>query len=175
MKSPVNTLCYLEQDGQYLMLHRVKKKNDVNQDKWIGIGGHFEDKESPYDCILRECYEETGLTLTSYRFAGLVSFYSDIYPPEYMCLFHADGWTGELKDCDEGNLEWVDKSRMGALNLWQGDLIFLRLLDEKVPFFSLKLVYQGDHLVSWQYNDKNYTDFPTEKDWDEILDRHKVF
>ena len=141
------TLCYIEQDGKYLMLHRVKKKNDINHDKWIGIGGKFEDKESPEDCALREVKEETGLTLTSYAYRGLVTFVSDQYETEYMHLFTADGFTGELIDCDEGTLEWVDKALVPTLPTWAGDRIFLDLLARDVPFFSLKLEYVGDTLV----------------------------
>ncbi len=141
------TLCYIEQDGKYLMLHRVKKKNDINHDKWIGIGGKFEDKESPEDCALREVREETGLTLTSYAYRGLVTFVSDRYETEYMHLFTADGFTGELIDCDEGTLEWVDKALVPTLPTWAGDRIFLDLLARDVPFFSLKLEYVGDTLV----------------------------
>lgn len=141
------TLCYIEQDGKYLMLHRVKKKNDINHDKWIGIGGKFEEKESPEDCALREVKEETGLTLTSYAYRGLVTFVSDRYETEYMHLFTADGFTGELIDCDEGTLEWVDKALVPTLPTWAGDRIFLDLLARDVPFFSLKLEYVGDTLV----------------------------
>lgn len=140
------TLCYIEQDGKYLMLHRVKK-NDINHDKWIGIGGKFEEKESPEDCALREVKEETGLTLTSYAYRGLVTFVSDRYETEYMHLFTADGFTGELIDCDEGTLEWVDKALVPTLPTWAGDRIFLDLLARDVPFFSLKLEYVGDTLV----------------------------
>ena len=142
------TLCYLERDGQYLMLHRVKKEHDENHDKWIGVGGKFEDKESPEDCVRREVLEETGLTLTDYRYCGLVTFVSDIYPTEYMHLFHATGFEGTLRDCDEGVLEWVDKKKLYDLQQWEGDKIFLRLMDMRVPFFSLKLVYEGDALTA---------------------------
>ncbi len=141
------TLCYVEQDGKYLMLHRVKKKNDINHDKWIGIGGKFEPHESPEDCLLREALEETGLTLTRYRYRGVVTFDCDLQETEYMHLFTADGFTGTLKTCDEGNLEWVDKDKITDLPLWEGDKIFLRLLAQDAPFFSLKLVYKGDVLT----------------------------
>lgn len=146
------TLCYLERDGQYLMLHRVKKQHDENHDKWIGVGGKFEDKESPEDCVRREVLEETGLTLTKFRYCGLVTFVSDIYPTEYMHLFHATGFTGTPKECDEGELAWVKKSELLKLRLWEGDKIFLRLLDTDEPFFSLKLKYEGDTLVLAQLN-----------------------
>ena len=141
------TLCYIQREGQYLMLHRVKKKNDVNQDKWVGIGGKFEDKESPEDCLLREVFEETGLTLTRYAYRGLVTFVSDQWETEYMHLFTADAFEGEIGPCDEGNLEWVDKDKVKDLPIWVGDKIFLDLLTREVPFFSLKLAYQGETLV----------------------------
>ncbi len=148
------TLCYIEQDGCYLMLHRVKKENDENKDKWIGIGGKFEDKESPEDCVLREALEETGLTLTSYRYRGLVTFVSDRWPTEYMHLFHADGFSGQLKSCDEGDLQWLPKEQLYSLPMWEGDRIFLDLLEQDVPFFSLKLVYEGETLVEAVLNGK---------------------
>lgn len=141
------TLCYIERDGKYLMLHRVKKQNDINHDKWIGVGGKFEEKESPEDCMLREAREETGLTLTEYRYRGLVTFLSDCFETEYMHLFTASGWTGTLQDCDEGVLEWVPKDAVLDLPIWEGDKIFFRLLAEERPFFSLKLRYTGDQLV----------------------------
>ena len=148
------TLCYIERGDEYLMLHRVKKKNDVNQDKWIGVGGKFEDKESPEDCILRETYEETGLRLTEYRYRGLVTFVNTIYETEYMHLFTATGWEGEIGECSEGNLEWVRKSEVPALPIWEGDNIFLKLLADEEPFFSLKLSYDGDVLVGAVLNGK---------------------
>ncbi len=146
MKTCLTTLCYIEKDDCYLLMHRVKKEKDINKDKWIGIGGHFEEKESPEECLLREVKEETGLTLTSYRFRGIVTFVTETGLFEYMCLYTADGFEGNLSDCDEGTLEWVPKSRLRELNLWQGDYIFLRLLEERDSFFSLKLVYEGDTL-----------------------------
>lgn len=147
MRSPLTTLCYIEKDGQYLMLHRVSKKNDVNKDKWIGIGGHFEEGESPEECLLREAKEETGLTLTSWKFRGIVTFIAEGWPSEYMCLYTADGFEGTLTPCREGTLEWVPKSELLKLNLWEGDKIFLKLIAEDAPFFSLKLTYQGDELT----------------------------
>lgn len=147
VRSPMTTLCYIEKEDAYLMLHRISKKNDVNKDKWIGIGGHFEQGESPEDCLLREAYEETGLTLTHWKFHGIVTFTQEGYGTEYMCLYRADGFTGELKDCDEGTLEWVPKKDLKKLNLWTGDLIFLDLMERDAPFFSLKLSYRGDTLV----------------------------
>ena len=129
------------------MLHRIKKENDLNHDKWIGIGGKFEDKESPEDCLLREAWEETGLTLTDYRYRGIVTFVSDRWPTEYMHLFTADGFTGEIKDCDEGVLEWLHRTRLREIPHWEGDDIFLDLIEQDAPFFSLKLCYEGDTLV----------------------------
>lgn len=148
------TLCYIQREGQYLMLHRVKKKNDVNQDKWVGIGGKFEDKESPEDCLLREVKEETGLTLTRYAYRGLVTFVSDRWETEYMHLFTADEFEGEIGPCDEGDLEWVDKDKVKDLPIWAGDKIFLDLLTKEVPFFSLKLAYEGETLVQAVLNGK---------------------
>ncbi len=144
---PFTTLCYVEKDDCYLMMHRVKKKQDVNQDKWIGIGGHVEEGESPEECLLREAKEETGLTLTSWKFRGLITFLSVGWGTEYMCLYTADEFTGELSECSEGELLWVPKAQIETLNLWEGDKIFLRLLAKGAPFFSLKLVYQEDILV----------------------------
>ena len=146
-RSPLTTLCYLEKDGQYLMLHRISKKHDVNKGKWIGVGGHFEEGESPEECMIREVLEETGYTLTSWKFRGIVTFSQEGYGTEYMCLYTADGFTGTMKECDEGRLKWIPKEEIWNLNLWEGDKIFLKLLNEDVPFFSLKLSYQGDELV----------------------------
>ncbi|MBE6918646.1 MAG: 8-oxo-dGTP diphosphatase [Ruminococcaceae bacterium] len=144
----LSTLCYMENDrGEYLMLHRVKKEHDANRDKWIGIGGKFEAGESPEECVVREAREETGLQLTDYRYRGLVTFVSDRWETEYMHLFTATGWTGEIKECDEGALEWIGKDDLAALPQWAGDRIFLRLLREDAPFFSLKLRYEGEELV----------------------------
>lgn len=143
----LSTLCYIEKDNQYLMLHRIVKKNDVNKDKWIGVGGHFEQGESPEECLLREVKEETGLELLSYRFRGIVTFIANGWETEYMCLYTADRYVGEMIACDEGVLEWVHKDKLLDLNLWEGDKIFLKLLNEDVPFFSLKLQYEGNDLV----------------------------
>ena len=141
------TLCYIERSGKYLMLHRIRKDNDMNHDKWVGIGGKFEDKESPEDCVLREVKEETGLTLTHMEYRGIVTFVSDEYPTEYMHLFWADQFTGTLRpDCKEGVLEWISKEQLQAIPKWEGDAIFLQLLEERVAFFSLKLRYEGDRL-----------------------------
>lgn len=141
------TLCYIEKDGCYLMLHRIKKENDLNRDKWIGIGGKFEENESPEECLLREVLEETGLTLTAFRYCGIVTFVSDRWEGEYMHLFHAEAFQGELIDCDEGTLEWISKEQFASLPQWEGDKIFMTLLEERAPFFSLKLCYEGDRLV----------------------------
>ena len=140
------TLCYIEKDGKYLMLHRTKKENDINQDKWIGVGGKFKENETPEECLLREVQEETGLTLTSFRLCSVITFLSDRWEGEYMYLFHAGGYTGTLKECDEGELEWVDKERAIHLPTWEGDRIFLRLMEEGGPFFTLKLRYEGETL-----------------------------
>ena len=174
----LTTLCYIEKDDCYLMLHRVKKEQDVNKDKWIGIGGHFEAGESPEECLLREVKEETGLTLTNWRFRGIISFTfhaacSDLREREsqnqmtlqwekngklvkngavqadmeYMCLYTADGFEGEMTECEEGNLEWIPKSEIYNLPIWEGDKLFFQLLDREVPFFSLKLDYIGEDLI----------------------------
>ena len=141
------TLCYIEKDDSYLLLHRIAKKKDINKDKWIGVGGKFEDGESPEECLLREVKEETGLTLTSWRLRGIVTFVSDRWETEYMFLYTSDGFEGEMISCNEGTLDWVKKKEMYRLNLWEGDKIFLELLEKEVPFFSLKLSYEGDTLV----------------------------
>lgn len=146
----ITTLCYLEQQQRYLLLHRVKKKNDENHDKWIGVGGKFEAGESPEECLLREVREETGLTLTAYRARGFVTFVSDVWDTEYMYLFTAAAWTGVPvagDACAEGVLEWVDKEAVPSLPLWEGDLVFLALLAQDRPFFSLKLRYCGERLA----------------------------
>ena len=143
----LTTLCYIEQGDKYLMLHRVKKENDVNKDKWVGIGGHFEEDESPEECLLREVREETGLQLISYRFRGIVTFISDRWDTEYMHLFTADRFSGIIAECDEGELCWVEKSKVYDLPIWEGDKIFFHLLEERGDFFSLKLRYEGEKLV----------------------------
>lgn len=138
------TLCYIEKDGKYLMLHRTKKENDINKDKWIGVGGHFKEDESPEDCVIREVLEETGLRLTSMKFRALVTFISGNGLTEYMSLFTADSFDGEVGECDEGDLLWIPKDEIEELEIWEGDKIFLKLIsDGQQPFFSLKLVYDG--------------------------------
>lgn len=145
----INTsLCYLERDGKYLMLHRTKKKNDVNFEKWIGIGGKFEEGESPEECASREIFEETGLTVQNLCYRGIVTFDCPPHPTDYMHLFTATEFSGKLHTCDEGNLEWVEKSRLCELPLWEGDFIFFDLLEKNTPFFSLKLSYREDKLIS---------------------------
>ena len=140
----MSTLCYISRDDVVLMLHRTVKKNDINHDKWIGVGGHFEHGESPEDCVLREVREETGYTLTSYKFRGIVTFVYGEDTVEYMHLYTADGFQGEPVECDEGVLEWVSRNKIMDLELWEGDRIFLKLLEDGEDFFSLKLVYNTD-------------------------------
>ncbi|MBE6005336.1 MAG: 8-oxo-dGTP diphosphatase [Lachnospiraceae bacterium] len=140
----LTTLCYIEKDDRYLMLHRIKKENDLNHAKWIGVGGKFEKDESPEECLLREVREETGYTLTSWRARGIVTFISGRAESEYMHLFTADGFTGEQIVCSEGELKWVNKKEVPDLNVWEGDRIFLRLLLEKEDYFSLKLIYDAE-------------------------------
>lgn len=141
------TLCYIEKADQYLMLHRTKKENDLNEGKWIGVGGKFEKDETPEECLLREVKEETGLTLTEYKLRSVITFLSDKWETEYMYLFTASDFTGELTACDEGELKWVDKDKLLTLNIWEGDKIFLQKLLEDDEFFTLKVVYEGDKLV----------------------------
>ncbi len=150
----MTTLCYIEKEGKYLMLHRVKKYHDINAGKWIGVGGHVENGETPEECLLREVKEETGLTLTAYRLRGLVTFLSDVCEPELMCVFTADAFDGELIECDEGELAWVEKSDVLGLPTWEGDRVFLeRLLSGDERFFSIKLRYEGDRLVEKKVTD----------------------
>lgn len=148
MKSQLTTLCYIEQNESYLMLHRTTKANDENHNKWIGVGGHFEGTESPEECLLREVKEETGLTLNSWSFRGIVTFVSDDHPAEYMHLFTSTDFIGTVCPCDEGQLEWVQKSKINTLSLWEGDKIFLDLLAKDAPFFSLKLIYKNGLLTT---------------------------
>ena len=147
MRTNMTTLCYLEREQQYLMLHRVKKEKDINQDKWVGVGGHFEKDETPEECLCREVREETGLTLHSWKFRGIITFISNEFGTEYMFLYTSKDFTGDLIECDEGTLEWIDKSRVYDLPIWEGDKVFFRLLEESEEFFSLKLRYEGDVLV----------------------------
>ena len=141
------TLCYIEKDNKYLMLHRVKKVNDLNHDKWVGIGGKFLENETPDECLLREVKEETGLTLTAYRLRGVITFLSNKWEGEYMYLYTATGYTGEMTECDEGNLEWVDIDKVCALSIWEGDKLFFEELRRDRGFFTMMLRYEGDNLV----------------------------
>lgn len=141
------TLCYIEKDNKYLMLHRTKKENDLNEGKWIGVGGKFEPNETPEECLLREVKEETDLTLTSYRLRAVITFVSDKWETEYMYLFTADAFKGEIGNCNEGDLEWVDKDKILDLPTWEGDRIFLEKLLDNAGFFTVKVVYEGDRLV----------------------------
>lgn len=149
----LTTLCYIERDGAYLMLHRTKKENDQSHDKWLGVGGKFEDGESPEKCMLREVFEETGLILKDYAFRGIVTFVSDRWETEYMHLFTAAEYEGEPGECSEGVLEWVPKEKVTELKLWEGDRIFLERLNESRDFFSLKVVYEGETLKDWKFFD----------------------
>ena len=143
------TLCYIKKDGAYLMIHRVKKKNDMNKDKWLGVGGKLEEGESPFDCAKREIKEETGLTVDKLRYHGIITFVSDLYGTEYMHLFSANEFEGEIDyNCDEGTLEWVKIEDVPSLPIWEGDKIFFELMENEDRFFSLKLCYEGDKLVS---------------------------
>ena len=148
------TLCYIEKDGKYLMLHRVKKKNDENQGKYIGIGGHFLENESPFECIVREAKEETGLILKKPEYRGIVTFSSDIYETEQMHLFTCKNFEGEIITCNEGNLEWVDKGQLNKIPLWQGDMLFLTQLEKSGEFFNMKLVYKGEDLQEAYLNNE---------------------
>ena len=160
----ITTLCYIEKDDKYLMMHRVKKENDINKDKWIGIGGHFEYGESPDECLIREVREETGLTLTSYKARGIVTFIYGDSVVEYMHLYTATEFdmpeTG-LIDCDEGKLVWIDKEKVYGLPIWEGDKIFFRLLEESSSYFSLKLVYsENDELEEVYLDGKKFENYP---------------
>ncbi|MBR2672205.1 MAG: 8-oxo-dGTP diphosphatase [Oscillospiraceae bacterium] len=144
-----STLCYIDNGSSYLMLHRVKKKNDINHDKWIGVGGKLEEGESPEECARREVLEETGLTLGNLRFRGILFFFNTMYETEFIYVYSSDVYSGEIKECDEGELEWVNKEDVTSLPIWEGDRIFLDLLVKDSPFFTLKLEYEGDTLVSY--------------------------
>ena len=150
----LSSIIYIEKDEKYLMLHRTRKENDTNKDKWIGVGGKFEDGETPEECARREAYEETGLSLSNLFYRGIVTFTSDKYPSEQMHLFKSTAFTGKIKDCDEGELDWIEKEKLLSLPIWEGDKIFLRLLDKDIPFFSLKLTYTGNTLTSAILNEQ---------------------
>ncbi len=143
----LTTICYIEKDEKYLMLHRTKKENDQSHDKWLGVGGKFEENESPDECVVREVKEETGLTLLSYKLRGVMTFVSDIWETEYMFIYTADRFEGELTECSEGELLWVEKSKVPDLNLWEGDILFLKKLMEDSEFFTIKVQYQGEKLI----------------------------
>ncbi len=150
----LSTVCYIEKEGKYLMLHRTKKQNDINKEKWLGIGGKFEDKESPEDCIIREVKEETGLILNSVKLRGMLTFINTICETEYIYIFTSDDFTGNLIECNEGDLQWVEKDKVTSLNLWEGDKIFIEKIKENSPFFTIKYVYDGDTLL--HYDLKEY-------------------
>lgn len=159
MRSNQTTLCYIEKDGRYLMMHRVKREHDINKDKWVGVGGHFEADESPEECLLREVQEETGLTLASWQLRGIITFICDRQPTEYMFLYTADAYSGELIECEEGDLVWIDKSQVYDLPIWEGDKIFFRMLEQNDPFFSLKLKYENNVLVEASLNGRPFKDY----------------
>lgn len=148
-----STICYIEKDGKYLMLHRTKKEKDINKDKWIGIGGKFEDKESPEECIVREVKEETGLTLNSYKLRGIVTYISNNWETEYMYVFISVDFSGELIECNEGDLEWIDKEKIFDLNVWEGDKIFLEKIQKDSKFFTAKFEYDGDKLLKYSLSE----------------------
>lgn len=150
----LSTVCYIEKEGKYLMLHRTKKKNDINEGKWLGIGGKFKDKESPEDCIIREVKEETGLALNSVKLRGILTFINTICETEYIYVFTSNDFTGNLIECNEGELKWVEKEKVTSLNLWEGDKIFVEKIKEESPFFTIKYVYDGDTLL--HYDLKEY-------------------
>ena len=150
----LSTLCYIEKDKEYLMLHRTKKKNDINKDKWIGIGGKFEDGESPEECIIREVKEETGLTLNTYKLRCIVTYVSTNWETEYMYVFTSNDFTGELMECNEGDLQWIRKDKITELNTWEGDKIFVEKIQKDNNFFTVKFNYDGDKLI--KYDLKEY-------------------
>ena len=152
----LTTLCYIENDDQWLMLHRTKKEEDANAGKWIGVGGKLENGESPENCLYREVFEETGLKIKKHRFRGVVTFISDIWDDEMMFLYTVEDFEGSVKDCDEGELCWIAKDKIPFLNLWEGDRVFIELLCKDAPFFSLKLSYEGDKLVSTELDGKSF-------------------
>jgi len=145
----LSTVCYIEKEGKYLMLHRTKKKKDINKDKWLGIGGKFEENESPEECIIREVKEETGLVLQSYKLRGIVTYVSTNWETEYMYVFTSNDFTGELIECNEGDLQWIEKEKVTELNIWEGDKIFVRKLQKDSPFFTVKFEYDGETLINY--------------------------
>ena len=150
----LSTLCYIEKDDKYLMLHRTKKKNDINKDKWLGVGGKIEERESPEECVIREVKEETGLTLKNYQLRGIVTYVSNKWETEYMYVFTANEFEGNLIKCDEGDFKWIEKEKMATLPTWEGDHIFVDKLQKDDGFFSVKFEYDGEKLV--RYHLKEY-------------------
>lgn len=148
-KMILTTICYIEKDGQYLMLHRTKKENDINKNKWIGIGGKFENNESPEECIVREVKEETGLLLKSFKLRGIITYAFTDIETEYMYIFTSNEFEGKLTDCDEGELKWINKSEIAKLNTWEGDKLFLERIKNKSNFFTMKMEYDGDKLLNY--------------------------
>lgn len=146
----LSTVCYIEKAGKYLMLHRTKKENDINKDKWIGIGGKFEKDESPEECILREVKEETGLNIKSYKLKCIVTYVSTKWETEYMYVFTANEFEGDLIECNEGDLQWIDKEKIEELNIWEGDKIFIKKMQESNSFFTIKFEYDGDKLMKYK-------------------------
>ena len=150
------TLCYIESEGRVLLFYRTRKKKDPNQGKWIGVGGHIEKGETPEMCVLREVWEETGLHLLDVRARGIVHFRSDVQPDEDMYLFTAEKFTGTLRDCEEGELAWVEKEKMFSLPMWAGDRVFLQLIQEDRDAFTCTLNYCGETLTSAQVDGRDY-------------------
>lgn len=146
----LSTICYIEKEGKYLMLHRTKKQQDMNKEKWLGVGGKFEEKESPEECMIREVKEETGLTIKEYKLRGILTFTSTSYETEYIYVFTSNNFEGTLIECEEGDLQWVEKEKIRDLNLWEGDLLFIEKIQKENPFFSMKLEYDGDKLLSYE-------------------------
>lgn len=149
----LSTLCYIEKDGKYLMLHRTKKKNDINKDKWLGIGGKFEEGESPEECIIREVKKKTGLTLNTYKLRCVVTYVSTNWETEYMYVFTSNDFVGELIECNEGDLQWVQKDKVTELNTWEGDKIFVEKIKNNDAFFTVKFNYDGEKLIKYDLNE----------------------
>ena len=149
----LSTLCYIEKDGKYLMLHRTKKENDINKNKWIGVGGKFEEGESPEECLLREVEEETGLILTVYKLRCILTYVSNTYETEYIYVFTANDFKGDIIECNEGQLEWIDKEKITDLNIWEGDKIFIDKMNSTNNFFTIKCKYDGDKLIEYDLNE----------------------
>ena len=149
----LSTVCYIEKEGKYLMLHRTKKQNDINKEKWLGIGGKFEDKESPEACTIREVKEETGLTLNTYNLRCVVTYVSTNWETEYMYVFTSTDFTGELIDCNEGDLQWIPKDEVIKLNTWEGDKIFVEKIQNDNTFFTIKFNYDGEKLIKYDLNE----------------------